>query len=130
MAMVKCSECQTEVSSKAESCPKCGNPNPKANHLSGGSVLGTFVVVGLGIWWFAGGGFDQQVSSQMSDITSQVAQDAVNQYNIAKQQGDPIQICVQAGFVSAAYLQAQDQANYNRWKSTEAADCERAGIPR
>lgn len=26
MALVKCSECQKEISDKAESCPHCGNP--------------------------------------------------------------------------------------------------------
>jgi|SRR5690554_632695 len=129
MAIVKCSECKAEVSSKAVACPTCGAPNPKANHLSGGSILITFLLVGLGIWWFAGGGFNKQVAAQMSGIHSQVAKDAVNQYNIAKQQGNPVQICVQAGLVSAAYLQAEDQPNYNRWKSIQAADCEKAGIP-
>lgn len=36
---------------------------------------------------------------------------------------------VKAGFVSAAYLQAQDEPNYQNWKNIEKADCEKAGIP-
>lgn len=63
-------------------------------------------------------------------IEEQVAQDTVDQYNIAKRQGDPIQICVQAGLVAAAYLQAEDEPNYNRWKAIEEEDCEAAGVPR
>lgn len=67
----------------------------------------------------------------MQNITNQVATDAVKQYMIAKRNGaTPIDICVQAGFVSAAYLQAQDESNYSKWKSIEKSDCEYAGVPR
>ena len=36
MALIKCSECGTEISDKAASCPRCGNPmatisSPKAS---------------------------------------------------------------------------------------------------
>lgn len=64
----------------------------------------------------------------LDDIKKQVADDAVNQYNIAKRQGDKIQICVQAGIVSAAYLQAEDEINYNKWKAVEKSDCTNAGM--
>tara|TARA_R110000823_G_scaffold198557_1_gene329730 strand:+ start:22 stop:414 length:393 start_codon:yes stop_codon:yes gene_type:complete len=129
MALKKCKECGIEMSRKAPACPKCGHPNKEANHLSGGQVLGGLLIGGIAIWWFAGGGFDSQVASEMSKIEAEVAVDAVNQYNIAKRQGDPIQICVQAGLVSAAYLQAKDEANYQTWKRVESKDCEKAGIP-
>lgn len=66
----------------------------------------------------------------MNNIYQQVADDAVAQYRIAERQGDKIQICVQAGFVSAAYLQAQDESNYQNWKNIEKADCGKAGISR
>jgi hypothetical protein len=35
---------------------------------------------------------------------------------------------VQAGIVSAAFLQAQDETNYQKWKTIEKNDCARAGI--
>jgi hypothetical protein len=130
MANIKCSNCNNEISKKAPTCPKCGHPNKKANHLSGGQVfLGLIIAVGA-IWWLAGGGFEQQTKKEMQKIENQVAADAVKQYEIAKRQGDPIQICVQAGFVSAAYLQAKDEANYQRWKKIESEDCQRAGMPK
>lgn len=66
----------------------------------------------------------------MRGITTKVAADAVDQYNIAAREGDRMQICVQAGMVSAAYLQAQDEANYRAWKKTEKSACARAGMPR
>lgn len=72
---------------------------------------------------------DQLVDAQMADINDQVTEDVMAQYDIAKRQGDPIQICVQAGLVSAAFLQAQDEANYQTWKSIEKMDCAAAGMP-
>lgn len=62
-------------------------------------------------------------------VTNKVAEDAVAQYNIAARQGDPMQICVQAGMVSAAFLQAQDEVSYRQWKATEKVDCHRASLP-
>lgn len=73
---------------------------------------------------------DKLVESQMADIENKVAEDSVEQYNIAKRQGDKIQICVQAGLVSAAYLQAKDEAKYTEWKSIESSDCKAAGLNR
>jgi hypothetical protein len=75
-------------------------------------------------------GCDELAKSQMHSIENQVAQDAVNQYEIAAREGDPMQKCVQAGMVSAAYLQAEDESNYKLWKATEKADCAVAGVPR
>ncbi len=128
MALTKCKACGAEMSRKAQACPKCGHPNKEASYLSGGPVVGALVVAGITTWWFAGGGFDNQVASDMAKVEHQVANDAVNQYKIARRQGDPIQICVQAGMVSAAYLQAKDEIKYQTWKRTEAHDCERAGV--
>ena len=70
------------------------------------------------------------VDRSMADIENKVATDAVAQYEMAKRQGDPIQTCVQAGFVSAAWLQARNEPQYVAAKATEKADCARAGIPR
>ena len=69
------------------------------------------------------------VENQMAQIEKKVAEDTVQQYNIAKNQGNKLQTCVQAGMVSAAYLQAKDQTNYNKWKKIERSDCKAAGMP-
>ncbi|GMV31883.1 MAG: hypothetical protein AMXMBFR59_40080 [Rhodanobacteraceae bacterium] len=129
MPMTSCKACSTALSCKATACPQCGHPNKEANYLSGRQVLSGLIVGGAAIWWFASGGFDKRVEANLSKIEAHVATDAVSQYEIAKRQGDPIQICVQAGFVSAAYLQAKDEAKYRAWKRTESEDCEHAGIP-
>ena len=68
-------------------------------------------------------------SNPFNFIENKVADDAVDQYNIAKRQGDKIQVCVQAGLVSAAYLQAKDEPNYKKWKAIEKQDCKVAGMP-
>jgi len=54
----------------------------------------------------------------------------VAQYEIAERQGDKMQICVQAGLVSAAYLQAKNESSYRNWKYIENTACKQAGVPR
>lgn len=130
MDMIKCTSCGNEISPKAAACPGCGHPNEKAKGSSGWPSVG-YVALAVGIfWYFAGGDSGKQVGLDMQKIKNQVATDAVNQYQIAKRQGDLIPLCVQAGMVSAAYLQAKDEPNYREWKETESYDCERAGVPR
>lgn len=73
-------------------------------------------------------GCDAATDMQMDKVHNKVADDMVAQYEIAKKQGDAMQTCVQAGMVSAAYLQAQDEAKYNEWKAIEKTDCKAAGI--
>lgn len=82
------------------------------------------------LWYFFGGGLQSHVAAELQDIHSQVANDAVKQYEMARRIGTPIDICVQAGLVSASYLQAGDELNYQHWKRTERVDCASAGVPR
>jgi hypothetical protein len=130
MATIKCENCSNEISEKAATCPKCGHPNKKAAHLSRGQIFLYLIAAGGGLWWWVGGGFDHQVAHDMKKIENQVATDFVDQYNIAKRQGDVMQVCIQAGIVTAAYLQAKNEESYQHWKRVEAVDCERAGLPR
>lgn len=89
-------------------------------------------LIGAGVlaWWFWGGGWERTADSGMKKIEQKVAADAVEQYRMTQRSGSAMDVCVQAGMVSAAYLQAKDQASYDQWKKTEAADCKRAGLPR
>jgi hypothetical protein len=72
---------------------------------------------------------DALVNPQMNAITDKVARDAVDEYNMTRLNGDKIEVCVHAGMVAAAYLQAKDQGNYLNWKQTERNDCADAGMP-
>lgn len=97
------------------------------------AVIGTvffFILLGGGFWFYYGGGWQTATKDQMQEITNMVAEDSVKEYNIAKAGGDKIDICVHAGLVSAAYIQAKDQANYLVWKEIEKNDCAAAGLPR
>jgi hypothetical protein len=73
-------------------------------------------------------GCDAAVDAQMDYATDKVTEDVIAQYEIVKKQGDPINTCVHAGVVSAAYLQAKDEAKYAEWKAIEKEDCKAAGI--
>ncbi len=130
MKLVKCKSCGEDISPKAKTCPKCGHPRSRFSIIRVIAYLVVIYMVASCSIWLADGGYEKQVNTSMQQITDKVATDAVQQYNIAKRQGDPVQICVQAGLVSAAYLQAKDEANYQVWKATERNDCRRAGMPR
>jgi len=91
-------------------------------------IIGLVVFVGL-IWYFFGGGLDNQVKSEMQKIENQVAADVVEQYEIAKKNGTAMDAYVAAATVSAAYLQAKDEENYKKWKAIEKEEAKRAGMP-
>lgn len=98
------------------------------NSNSVAGVLLAVILIGGGFWYFYGGGLQTQTRNELQNVSNMVAEDAVKEYNIATKSNDKIQICVQAGFVVAAYLQAQDESNYLIWKEIEKDDCERAGV--
>jgi len=89
------------------------------------AVIGGLIVLGF----VFGGGTDKMAANQMQKIENQVAQDAIKQYEIALTGGDKVEIYVHAGMVTAAFLQAQDQENYTKWKAIERAAAKEAGMP-
>jgi hypothetical protein len=91
-------------------------------------TLISLILFGFGFWYFWGGDLERQAAISMQGIENQVAADAVEEYRIAERQGDRMQICVQAGLVSAAFLQAKDESNYRNWKGTEKQRCTAAGF--
>ena len=128
---------------KAATPPPAPAPQPARAKKSpiivfGGGFLGlVFLLVLCGL--FFGGGLEdiqkqqrdqinKQAAIEMQNINNQVVADAVAQYEIAKRQGDKLQIAVQAGFVCAAYLQAKDEENYRKWKAIEEQVKKEAGL--
>ncbi|MBS0564950.1 MAG: hypothetical protein JSR87_10885 [Proteobacteria bacterium] len=91
------------------------NNSKKQNPISG--LLTLAILGGIG-WYFFGGGLQRGV-----------AQDFESQYNMAKQSGTLMDVCVRAGLVAEGYLQAGDQPNYTRWKGIQKRDCGAAGLP-
>lgn len=65
----------------------------------------------------------------MKRIEHQVALDAIKQFQIALRHGTAMDVYVQAGLVSAAFLQANDEENYKKWKEIERMAAKRAGMP-
>lgn len=127
MALMKCHECGSDVSSEAKTCPKCGaTPRSKSNKLQ--AIFGAVVVVTV-IAYFFGGGLEKQAANDMAKIEQQVAADAIQQYQISKRNGNLIETCVHAGMVVAAFIQAKDEANHKAWLQTQATDCKKAGMP-
>lgn len=72
---------------------------------------------------------DSYVQNQMDKVEIQVAKDAEAQYNLALKGGDKTEIYVHAGFVAAAYLQANDSVNYIKWKEIERKHAKESGMP-
>lgn len=66
---------------------------------------------------------------QNMTIEDYVADKAVKEYEIAERQGDKMQMYVQAGLCAAAFLQAQDEPNYRKWKAQERKIGDQIGIP-
>jgi len=64
-----------------------------------------------------------------TDPSTQVAIDAVKQFEMARRNGTPIDVCTQAMMVSAAFLQAQDEKGFAKWKDVERQTCKDAGMP-
>ena len=65
-----------------------------------------------------------------TDLYSRVAEDVRAQYMMVRRNGNAVEMCVYAGLVAAAYLQARDEAHYAAWKQAEANDCRHTGIAR
>jgi len=129
MALIKCHECGGEVSTEADKCPKCGAAPKKGSGVLSG--IGGGLVILLVLWYFFGGGFIQTSKKTVDDIYGQVSRDAVTQYKMVKRNGaTPVEVCVQAGMVSTAFLQAKDELNYKRWADQERSDCAKAGMPK
>jgi hypothetical protein len=140
MALGKCRECGRECAKTAKVCPSCGVANPVKGSASA-AVLGV-VFVGLVVTYVAvssgtkpsstvtANPVDAVADLGMDGIYKKVCTDAVEQYNIAKRNGTPIDACAHAGMVAAAFLQAKDERNYALWKKTEKSDCVKAGMPR
>jgi hypothetical protein len=90
-------------------------------------VISLMIFIGIIYWWF-GGGLDKQAHKDLQKIQSDVAESFKQQYFIAERNGSKTDMCVQAGIVVAAYLQAKDETNYAHWKKTQTDDCRRAGL--
>ena len=91
-------------------------------------ILGILFFVFI-IYFYFGGGLEHQVAKDMQNISNIVAEDQMKQYDIAKNTGNKMDAYIQAGFVAAAYLQAKDELNYQKWKNIQKQDGKKIGMP-
>tara|TARA_Y100000817_G_scaffold311936_1_gene304918 strand:+ start:335 stop:658 length:324 start_codon:yes stop_codon:yes gene_type:complete len=69
--------------------------------------------------------FDQEsIEEEMNNIYEQVAMDEIQKFKIVLKSGDKVAICVQAGMVCAALLQAGKESEYLEWKKIEKELCD------
>jgi hypothetical protein len=91
----------------------------------------TFIIVSAlilvaAIWIGSSASSSNEVIKPYQD---QVAQDFVDQYEMAKEHGTPTDMCVRAQLVAEGYLQAENEAKYREWRAVQKADCKAAGVP-
>ena len=65
-----------------------------------------------------------EIEEEMNSIYEQVAIDELRKFRIVLKTKDRIAICVQAGMVSAALLQAGKESEYLEWKKKEKELCD------
>jgi hypothetical protein len=88
----------------------------------------TFVAFVLWAWFLwpiirASDPKSPEAKQYISKIHNQVAEDAVKQFELSMKGKNLAEICVHAGIVVAAYLQAKDEKNYLEWKKIEKKAC-------
>jgi len=143
---VVCHECwqklrrqQSSTLSDSETEASLNGTSPAKKKKSGVRPSLVVLAVIAGALYYFGGGFEydaqetmetieRQAAVEMRRIENQVAADAVKEYQIAKRSGTAMDAYVQAGLVAAAYLQANDEPNFKKWKEIEKAEARRAGI--
>lgn len=90
-------------------------------------IFSLFISIAF-ILYFFGGGLENQTQKELNKIENQVAKDVEKQYQIAKKNGTAMDAYVQAGIVAAAYLQANDEKNYKKWKKIESQEAKNIGL--
>jgi hypothetical protein len=75
MALIKCKECGTEISSNAESCPKCGAKIPHTSFLT--KLVLFFIIIGIApvIISFLSDNKSQSAIAEKPDPAKQLLQD-------------------------------------------------------
>jgi hypothetical protein len=68
-----------------------------------------------------------EYKSYDKQIHDKVIQDAIDQYNIVKRTGSPVDASAYASMVAVCYLQAKDEENYKKWKQIESDEQRLAG---
>lgn len=90
--------------------------------------FGKLVFAGIAAWvWWSVMTVDaaKDAEKEMQRINQQVVTDAVEQFNIASKHGNATDVCVHAGLVKAALMQAKMAKEFAEWNEIEKNACDR-----
>jgi len=89
-------------------------------------IIAVFLGCCIWVWYYFGGGQEQHIEQVMQKAEDWVARDQERQYYMAKRSGTATDAYVHAGIVSAAYLQAGNEAKYKEWQAIAADESARS----
>ncbi len=72
---------------------------------------------------------ERDTNAFIQSIEQETIADAINEYEITKRNGSAMDAYIRAGIVAELYLQANDEANYVKWKNVEKQEAFRADVP-
>lgn len=133
---IKCKHCGSmlntqeakELESWKKSIEKNDNSNLENKKLSPETLVIIFVFLPIIFWLLVWYFLFSSPNKQLQNIKENVVIDFEEQYNIAKDWWNLMDICLNAWIVKAWYLQVKDEYNYNKWIDIEKEDCKNAGI--
>lgn len=99
---------------------------PKANARSAAQLIVTSQKIVLVLITLGLASCDKMLDPRNEDTNRRATAAAVAQYEINTEGGSAADRCIQARLVAAAYLQAQDESNYAKWRALEEASCAEA----
>lgn len=114
-----------------------------SNQQASPILIGILFIVGA-VYYFSGAYEENQkyelnermneihakAAQNLNEIQVKVANDAVDQYILAKRNGNAMDAYIQAGIVAASYLQVKDEANYIKWIEIRDKEARAAGLKR
>lgn len=112
-----------------------GRPIPRARlnkNIKNALIAGGFLILAFAIIWFyynekySLSNLENNASAQLID--HEACDAAIKQYENARQSGNKPEMAVQAGLVCEAYLNANDEENYQKWKEIERQANKEAGL--
>ena len=87
-------------------------------------LVAVWIVIGASLMAGANSQPMAQSESPEAAMLSQVKpESAIQRYEIMKETGNMASICEHAGLVKAAYIQANDETNIEKWTQIEQSDC-------
>lgn len=79
----------------------------------------TLLTLLLSVAFFACAPSQEQMEKDLDNVSVSLAEDGIKSYNIAIENGQIDDAYAQASMVATFYLQAEDNANYKKWKAIE-----------